>query len=466
MTDAPLERKLGLFPVTNIVVANMIGAGIFTTSGLLMQDLHDPLLMLVLWFAGGVVALCGALSYAELGAAMPEAGGEYYFLSRMYHPLVGFLSGWVSLVAGFSAPIAASAIGCSEYVFRAFPELSAALPGPEPEATLWGKRLISLIVIAAFTAVHMRGIAFGARVQNGLTLLKVLLIGSLIVAGFAAGRGDWTHLVPAGGSSSSAVSWQTIGLCLTWIMFAYSGWNAATYIGSEVRNPTRNLPRSLLVGTAVVTAIYLLLNLFYVYAIEPQSMEGVISIAGLAVGRAFGKAPEFVVSVLIAFAIFSSLSAYIILGPRVYYAMARDRVFFRGLSAVEPVSRAPARAILLQGALASLLVLTGSFDQILTYMGFSLGIFPILAVGSLFRLRQSGRSILHLPGYPVVPLIYVGAGTVMLVLSYLERPLESSLAIGTVLTGIPVFVWFRRQRSRRGQGGNSPNISRDRAPDI
>ena len=457
MPHTGLERKLGLFPVTNIVIANMIGAGIFTTSGLLMKDLHDPILMLVLWAAGGLVALCGALSYAELGAAMPEAGGEYFFLSRMYHPVLGFLSGWVSLIAGFSAPIAASAIGCSEYVFRAFPELSAALPGPEPEATLWGKRLISLIVISAFTAVHMRGIAFGARVQNGLTLLKVLLIGSLIVAGFASGRGDWTHLVPAGGSSSSAVSWQTIGLCLMWIMFAYSGWNAATYIGSEVRDPTRNFPRSLLIGTAVVTAIYLLLNLFYVYAVDPQSMEGVISIAGLAVGRAFGKAPEFVVSALIAFALFSSLSAYIILGPRVYYAMARDRVFFSGLAVVGTTSRAPVRAIVLQGAIASLLVLTGSFDQILTYMGFSLGIFPLLAVASLFQLRRAGRSVRHLAGYPFAPLVYLGAGAMMLVLSYLERPLESSLAICTVLAGIPVFLWFRRERTGQKTAGGPPD---------
>jgi APA family basic amino acid/polyamine antiporter len=458
MTHAALKRTLGLFPVTNIVIANMIGAGIFTTSGLLMQDLHDPVVMLILWLVGGVVALCGALSYAELGAAMPEAGGEYFFLSRMYHPMLGFLSGWVSLIAGFSAPIAVSAIGCSEYVFRALPQISSALPGPEPLSTLWAKRLISLAVIAVFTIIHTRGIEFGARIQNGLTLLKVLLIGSLIVAGFAVGHGEWSHLALADGFSFSTINWQTIGLCLMWIMFAYSGWNAATYIGSEIRDPMRNLPRSLLAGTAIVTAIYVLLNLFIVYAVEPQGMEGVISIAGLAVGRAFGGALEYVVSLLIAFALFSSLSAYIILGPRVYYAMAMDRVFFTGLSAVGTASRAPFRAIILQGAIASFLVLTGSFDQILTYMGFSLGIFPLLAVASLFRLRKAGQSVLHMPGYPLVPLIYVGAGTMMLILSYLERPMESSLAICTVLAGIPVFLWFRRKKADYRQSGRPSDV--------
>jgi len=444
MTQSGLERNVGLFPVTNIVIANMIGAGIFTTSGLLMQSLHDPLLMLTLWLLGGVVAVCGAMSYAELGATMPEAGGEYAFLSRLYHPLLGFLSGWVSLIAGFSAPIAASAIGCSEYLLRAFPSISAILPGPAEVSVLWVKRLIALLVIVLFTAIHLRGIQFGSRVQNWLTILKLSLIGGLIVAGFAFGNGDWGHLVSA--APWAATDWGTIGLSLMWIMFAYSGWNAATYIGSEIRSPIRNIPRALLVGTGIVAVFYLLLNLFYVYAVDPQSMGGVVSIAGLAVGRSFGQVPEYVISTLIAFALFSSLSAYVILGPRVYYAMAKDRLFFRTLSVVDSTTHAPRRAILLQGAISSVLVVTGSFDQILTYMGFSLGIFPLLCVAGIFRLRRRKQSLLPLPGYPVVPFIYLFAGTIMLVLSYLERPLESSLAVGTVLTGIPVYLWFRRGR--------------------
>jgi len=458
MAESELERKLTLFPVTNIVVANMIGAGIFTTSGLLMQDLHNPLVMLILWLVGGLVALCGAFSYAELGAAIPEAGGEYAFLSRMYHPLAGFLSGWVSLIAGFSAPIAASAIGFSEYAFRAFPELSAAVLGPDTIHEVWAKRLISLLVIALFTGIHMRGIEFGARVQNGLTLLKIFLITGLIVVGFSAGSGEWTHLTPAKPFGFSGTDWQTFGLSLLWIMFAYSGWNASTYIGSEIRNPKRNLPLSLLLGTGIVTVIYMFMNLFYVYAVDPESMEGVISIAGLAVGRAFGQAMDSLVSLLIAFALFSSLSAYIILGPRVYYAMARDGLFFKSLSVVGAASRAPYRAVLLQGIIASLMVLTGSFDQILTYMGFSLGIFPLLAVASLFRLRRTGQSIVRLPGYPFLPSIYLLMGAMMLLLSFLERPLESSLAIGTVLAGIPVFLSFRkRQTGQRQQKRGAQN---------
>lgn len=438
-----MERRLTLFPISGIVIANMIGAGIFTTSGLLMGALHDPVLMLLLWLVGGFVAFCGAMCYAELGAAMPEAGGEYAFLSRMFHPLLGFLSGWVSLIAGFSAPIAASAIGCSAYLIRAFPGIPSAIPGPSGD--LWAGPLLSLIVIALFTAVHMRGITFGSRVQNVLTILKVALIGGLVTAGFAAGNGDWSRLTSGPGFSASGGNLQTFGLSLMWIMFAYSGWNAATYIGSEIRDPSTNLPRSLLLATGIVTALYMALNVFYVYAIDPASMEGVISVGGLAVGMALGRGMEGFASTLIAFALFSSLSAYVLLGPRVYYAMAKDGVFFRSLAVVSVASHAPSRAILLQGAISSLLVLTGSFDQILTYMGFSLGIFPILAVASLVRLRRWRKSALRLPGYPGPLLVYLIAGTVMLVLSALERPWESTLAIGTVAAGVPVYLLFRKR---------------------
>ncbi len=442
--DNGLPRKLGLFPLTNIVVANMIGAGIFTTSGLLMADLKKPWLMLALWAAGGAIALCGALSYGELGAAIPRAGGEYAFLSRLFHPLFGFLSGWVSFFAGFSAPIAASAIGFSEYLTRAFPGLaSIGLIGGPTEAVIL-KKSYSILVILIFILIHARGIEIGARIQNSLTLLKVALIAGLIIAGFSSGRGDFSHLGRGGEFAFDFSGWKTIGLSLMWIMFAYSGWNASAYIGAEVKNPAKNLPRSLLLGTGIVLFIYLLLNVFYIYALPPAEMGGVISIAGLAAGRIFGNSFESILSLLIAFALFSSLSAYIILGPRVYYAMARDRCFFPFASSVDPRFKVPSKSIFLQGAIAAVLVLFGTFDQILTYMGFSLGIFPILAVIGVFKLRRRGIEGYKLPGYPFVPLVYILSGAAILVLGYFERPVESSIALGMALVGIPVYLVFRR----------------------
>lgn len=446
MLKSDLERKLTLFPLTNIVIANMIGAGIFTTSGLIMQDLQNPIVMLVLWIVGGVIALCGALSYSELGAAFPEAGGEYAFLSRLYHPAAGFLSGWVSFIAGFTAAIAASSIGFSEYLFRAFPQLVSFFESTPFVNALWAKRLISISVIGLFTGIHMRGIRFGALIQNGLTALKVLLIAGLIVAGFTIGQGDWSHLLEGRPFSFTIGSWRILGLSLMWIMFAYSGWNASSYIGSEIRNPKRNLPLSLLLGTGLVIVLYLCLNLFYVYAVDPTTMKGVISISGLAAGEAFGRSPGVLLSLIIAFALFSSLSAFIILGPRVYYAMARDGVFFKGLAEVHPKYQVPSRAILLQGCIASLMVLTGTFDQILTYLGFSLGIFPLFAVLGVYKLRRSGKSVLKMPGYPFASLIYLAAGLAILILAFFERPVESGIAIGTVLAGVPFYYIFKGRK--------------------
>ena len=444
-----LARKLGLFPLTNIVIANMIGAGIFTTSGLLMKDLHHPGVMLGLWLVGGLVALCGALSYGELGAAFPQAGGEYAFLSRLYHPVLGFLSGWVSFFVGFSAPIAASAIGFTEYLTRAFPGLlHPGIIGGASEATIM-KKLYAILIIAAFTFLHTRGLEAGARVQNALTGLKILLIVGLVVAGFAVGKGSFGHLTAAAPFRFDFGGWKTLGLSLMWIMFAYSGWNASAYVGSEVRDPSRNLPRSLLLGTGIVILLYGALNLFYIYAIPPAQMEGVISVGGLAAGNLFGRSAETVLSLFISFALFSSLSAYLILGPRVYYSMARDGIFFKSIAYVDPKCCVPTRSIVLQGGIAAVMVFFGTFDQLLTYMGFSLGIFPLLAVLGVFKLRRTGRSAIKLPGYPVASAVYILIGATILVLAFLERPKESLVALATAAAGVPVYFFFKsRPRTR------------------
>lgn len=440
--SSTLSRTLGLFPATNLVVANMIGAGIFTTSGLLMAELGNPTLMLVLWLAGGILALCGALCYGALGAAMPQAGGEYVYLSRQFHPLFGFLTGWVSFFVGFSAPLAASSLGFSEYVSRAFPEI-----------VTWGspqlvKRLLSVFVIAALTSVHLRGIEFGARVQNVLTVGKVLLIAGLVALGFSVGNGTLGSLAPISSFDFDGQGWKTMALALMWITFAYTGWNASVYIGSEIKHPRRNLPVSLIIGTGLVTLLYLSLNLLFVYAVPADEMSGVIAVGGLAASRLFGGSAEVVISMLIAFALLSSISAIIILGPRVYYAMAKDGYFFRAVADVHPIFRVPSKAILLQACIAILLVMSGTFDQILTYMGFCLGIFPILAVMGVFKLRLG-------LGYRAAAIVFGAVSVLILVLAYFERPVESSVAVLTVVLGIPFYVAFSRSRRRDTESGDS-----------
>jgi len=441
-TIGNLERKLGLFPVTNIVVANVIGAGIFTTTGYLMGYLGSAWLMLVLWVAGGLIAFCGALSYGELGANYPEAGGEYTFISKIFHPLPGFLSGWLSLIVGFSAPIAASAIGFSKYFVWAFPQIQSGL-GISPVIL---SKILAITIILTFTSIHYRGIILGAKVQNWLTMLKIVLVVGLIVAGFTVGKGSFDHLTGSSLFSGEFKGWKPMGLSLMFIMFAYSGWNAATYIGSEIKNPAKTIPRSLLISTGIILVLYILLNLFFIYAIPPDKMINEPEIGGLAAGLAFGRTAEAVISLLISFALFSSLSSSIIIGPRVYYSMAKQGYFFQFAAKIHPRFGVPSASVLLQGALAVIMVLSGTFEQILIYMGFSLGIFPIIAVLGVLKLRQSGKSALKMPGYPFVQLIFISAGIMMLVLSYLERPNESLIAILTVLSGIPFYYWFKRKR--------------------
>lgn len=436
-----LKPSLGFFSLTNIVVANMIGAGIFTTSGLLMQELGNPMLLLGLWLIGGMVALAGAMSYGELGATYPEAGGEYVFLSKLFHPSLGFLSGWVSFIVGFSAPIAASAIGISEYLTRT---ITLEITGLQVQLL---KKSISVFIILFFTLVHIRGMKLGSKFQDVLTVLKVLLIVVLIFIGFVWGDGNWSHFSVHEGNPEAQGKMKSIGLSLMWIMFAYSGWNASTYVGGEVRNPVKNLSRSLLVGTSVVALLYLLLNVLFIYTLSPSEMGGVISIGGLTVNKLFGQSLDKVYSGFIAFALLSSLSAFIIIGPRVYYAMAKKGHFFRVASQVNKHD-VPAVSIIAQSFLAIVFAVTGTFDQILTVLGFSLGVFPILNVAGVIKLRRKKASKLKLPGYPYVQLFFMCMSLTFLVLAFLERPVEASIAIGIILIGIPLYLMFVKGRRK------------------
>jgi APA family basic amino acid/polyamine antiporter len=274
--------------------------------------------------------------------------------------------------------------------------------------------------------------------------MKVGLIIGLVLFGFASGKGDTAHFQDSQFDFGFS-GWKVIGLSLMWIMFAYSGWNAAAYIGSEIKDPAKNLPRSLIIGTGIVILLYVVFNIFFVYAVPPAEMEGVVSIAGLAAGRIFGNSFEVVVSILISFALFSSLSAFIILGPRVYFSMAKDGYFFRFAARIHPVHKVPDRSILLQGAIASLLVLMGTFEQILTYMGFSLGIFPILVVFGVFKLRRTNLGSYRMPGYPIAPFVYIIFGLGILTLAFLQSPLISGIALGTTAMGIPAYFIFKKR---------------------
>jgi APA family basic amino acid/polyamine antiporter len=447
-----LTRRLGLFTVVAIIVADMVGTGIFTTSGLLMENLRSPMVMIVLWGIGGMIALSGAFCYAELSTAMPYAGGEYYFLSRLIHPMPGFLSGWISFIVGFSAPVAAASIGMSEYLLEGLPQLA-------PQQAIWGipgdvfaRKVYALAIILVFTTLHLQGLKLGSRVHNVLTIIKIALILGMIVAGFASGAGSYDHFSQTTPADYSFGGFKNMGLSVMWILFAYTGWNAAAYIGSEVRDPRRNLPRALLMGTVIVIVLYMLLNALFVYSIPPAEMEGVISVGGVAIRNLFGNISGRVFSLLIAVALFSSVSALIILGPRIYYAMARQGHFFRFAGKIHRRTGVPYLSVLIQGGIAMIIALSGAFNEILTYMGFALGIFPILAVYGIFLIRRQGMSQYQAPWHPLFPVFFMITNIAILVLGYAERPVESSIALGTVVVGIPLYYLFKKARVVKNSG--------------
>jgi len=435
-----LGRQIGLLTAASVVVANVIGSGIFTTSGFIARDLGDPAALLLVWAVGGILALAGALSYSELGAAMPEAGGEYVYLREAYSPLVGFLSGWMSFFIGFSGAIGSTALLFSHY-------LAHFIPSVEPPAPAGIALSVGLVWV--LTLVHVAGVGPGGAVQRILTIAKVAAIVILIVAGFAFGTGD-----PGNFSSTGRAAWGLFPVSLVFVMFSYSGWNAAAYLAGEIRNPGRNLPLALILGTLVVTALYLGLNAFYVYALPIPEMAGVQAIAEKTSVTAMGEVAAHMVASVVMLAILGSISAMVLAGPRVYFAMSRDGVFPRMFAAVDPRFGTPARAIALQSAWTTVLILVASLypnalENLIAYTGFALVLFSALAVAAVFVLRVRRPDLprpYRVPGYPVVPALFVAAALWIAVFSVPDRPSQALLGLLTIAAGVPFYLLARRRR--------------------
>jgi APA family basic amino acid/polyamine antiporter len=433
-----VRREIGTVTATSIIVANIIGAGIFTTTGIIAAQLPGAGWVMLCWVVGGALALAGALCYAELATRMPENGAEYVYLRRLYHPLLGFLSGWTSFFVGFSAPIAASALGFAEYTFAGLDT------GLSPTILAVTKKATAVAIIAVFTALHYTGIRHGARVQNLLTALKLVIVVGLAGIGLALRGGSAPAL---DFTADGSFEWVAVGTAMMLVMFSYSGWNASTYIAGELRDPRRALPRSLVGGTITVILLYLAVNLFIFRALTFDEARGTIAIVERAAVSTFGDWMGRGLSMLVALALLSSLSAYVIIGPRVYFAMARDRLFLPFAARIHPRFGVPGRSILVQGAMAVLMVVIGSFEQLVVYLGFALGIFPWLAVAGLFiarRRRIGEQSAVRVQGFPVVPLFFLAGTAFLMLIAYVNRPLESTAAVLTVLAGIPCYLaWVR-----------------------
>ena len=459
-THTTLERRLGPWDAAAIVVANVIGGGILFTPPQVAAAIPDPWWFLAAWVAGGALAFAGAMAYAELAALRPKAGGEYVYLDAAYGRLAAFLTGWTSFVAGFSGAIAASAVVLAFYLGRFVPIAANdtaffTIPLPYVPLTLSPQSLIAIAAIWLLSAIHIRGVGPGRLVGNILAGMKVSALLLFIALGFAFGTGSLGNLGQAAGPVVAS-SWL---FALIPVMFTYAGWNAAAYVAEEIRDPGRNVPRALAIGTAAVIAIYLLLNLLYIYVVpvgQLASVQG--SVLDVIADRLLGARAGNIMGVVSIISLAASISAMVFAGPRVYYAMARDGLFFRSAASVHPRYRTPAASIVAQALWSTLLVMSGGATALTTYTGFSVVLFSGIAAAALFVLRvrepdapRPFRTI----GYPVVPAIFVLA-SLAIVVSALWTDLAVPMRTGTpfgpsaaglivIAMGLPLYLVFRRR---------------------
>ena len=455
-----LVRQLGLFDSTMVMVGIVIGSGIFLTTGIMAKSIPSAGLILLAWLVGGLLTLAGALTYAELGAAMPEAGGQYVYLREAYGPMSGFLFGWILFLVYLTGGIAALALAFAEYTGYFFPSLGIdnfilTLDIPLLKSTLHyslsAGQMIGVAVIILLSIVNFIGVGLGKSIQNLFTVIKIGTIAAIIILGFAIGKG--TH--PGFSMDPSGMSFGGIiiglGVSLVAVAWAFDGWNNVNFVAGEIKNPRRNLPLALILGTLGITCLYVLVNYIYLYALSVEETIGVVRIAEKATGALFGSSIGTLISALVIVSVFGSLNGSILVGPRVYYAMAKDGLFFRKVAHIHPRFRTPGFSILIQAIWASLLTLLGTFEQIFTFTMFIAIAFWVAATASVFTLRKK-RPDLPRPyktwGYPFVPAIFIITSCGILLNTLLEKPVEALAGLLLTAVGIPAyFYWKRRLKS-------------------
>ena len=424
------------------MVSNVVGSGIFTTTGFMARDLGDPKLILAIWFFGALLALTGALSYSELGTALPVAGGEYAYLRRAYGPLVGFLSGWTSFTVGFSAAIAAGAMSFAAYLAQILPFHS----GNGPLSTG-----VAMALVWVVTGFHLAGVGAGGFLQRLLTTLNIGAILLLFVGVLMVAKGNWAHLSLS--TPDITPSFGAMMVSMIFVTYAYSGWNAAAYVAGEIVDPGHTIPRAMIGGTLFVGLLYLAVNGIYLYAlpITELGQPPVLPVANKVATALLGPAGSFLVTILLCLSIAGAVSAMVWTGPRVYYAMACDGVIPAYFSKTAGLNGTPLNAIVLQSLWASVLILSGTFERLVIYSGCVLAIFSALAVASVMVLRRRNPELARpyrVPLYPLIPLCYVVFSASIAVYGLIERPIEGWLGIATVLAGVPLYILWTKVGGR------------------
>ncbi len=449
MSKHQLPEKLNLPDAILLVVGAVIGSGIFLTSGLMARDLPSAEGLMLVWLLGGVLSLFGGLTLAELGAMMPEAGGQYIYLREAYGDLTGFLYGWTAFLVIQTGGIAALAVGFAEYLSYFIPVLGLdQLLIQTRLLSISSGQLLAAAAIVLLSAINYFGIRSGSTFQNIFTALKIAAIVLLVVAGLFAPAPE-VHIsggeIPAMPGGFDLI--LAIGIGLVAVLWTFDGWYAVNTVASEIKNARRNLPLSLIIGLVSIIIIYLLVNYFYLKTLPMYLMAGEVRIGETAVSFLFGAGAGAFMTALILISIFGCLSATIIYGPRIYYAMAEDGLFFRSLAKVHPRYRSPANAVVWQGIWAALLCLTGTYEALYTYVVFAVMLFYVANAAAVFVLRRKkpqAQRPYRVWGYPVVPVLFALSMTAIMITTLIEKPVESITGLLLIAAGLPAYYYWKK----------------------
>lgn len=450
------KRVLSGFTAMMIVVASMVGTGIFTTTGILLENTPSALSVLISWLIGGLLAFFGALSYSELVAMYPRNGGEYQILSRVFHPSVGFVAGWISLIVGFSAPIASAAMAFSKYFnhFILHSGLAGGIRNPllaptglplETSEPPLNEFWVAFVVLILFSLIHAANVKQGGVIQVILTVIKIV-----IVIGFIGGGlylGDFSNISLTSQGETSFLS-PAFAIGLIYVTYAYTGWNGSAYIAGEIKNPTKAMPRALALGTGLVTLIYLGLNVIFLISAPTEELIGKVEIGAVAAISLFGTGMGSVFSLVISFLLLSSLSAMVMTGPRIYQSMGEDYPILKLLT-VRKGGSGPYLAITLQAIIATAMLISAEFDELIMYMGFTLSITSALTVIGVFVMRKKSPNAMR-PykcwGYPITPILFILLSLWMIIFSFIQTPIVAFVGLGTVLSGFLIYYLIKPKK--------------------
>ncbi|MGH1366635.1 MAG: APC family permease [Calditrichia bacterium] len=452
MTSKPtLPRVLNRFDAAMMIMGNMIGIGIFTTTGYFAGEIGSPFLALLVWVIGGCYVFCGAVTYAELATRFPRAGGDYNYLGQTYHPMLGFLFGWSTFLVTYTGSIAAIAIGFAAYFLRLLPAdlqtASVGLAGIE----LSMLKLVAIGITFILTLLNTRGVERGSLFQNGMTLLGVTTLVAMIIFGLMSGNGNPANFQPFMLQQFDFETLSSLGVAMVGVIFTFAGWTVIAYIAEEVKEPQRTIPQALAGAVLLVATLYLLTNVVYIYAQPLSSMSGTIEVGFQTLTILFGNEAGFFFSMIIILMVASSLNATVLSGPRIYFAMARDGYFFKWAGELHPKHQVPWKGLWIQFGWVVLMILFNKFNELLSMLVVVTLLCGLLSGSALVvqRLRNPNpESAYSAWGYPVTTGIYLLLSLGIMLNLFYKQPKESLIGLAIVATGIPFYLWWKNKQNQ------------------